>query len=286
MKKLFLILVLVSWLFGESMLFSQNEGETLFNQICVACHTIGQGKRIGPDLANVQQRRSEAWLISFIKSSQSVIKSGDAYAVKLFNEYNKMVMPDNGFSDDQIRSILNYIAAKSPAPEKKVKAEKVAPAAPAPVRPPTEADITHGEKLFSGVQHLTNGGPSCISCHTANYKNTFSGGGLARDLTTAFSRLNGAAGIQAILSNPPFPAMKQAYEGKPLTEEEKISITAFLQEVDQNKAAQQAKNYNAQLLFSGLGGAFLLLLLFGGLWTRSKRKSVNQAIYDRQIKSQ
>jgi mono/diheme cytochrome c family protein len=206
--------------------------------------------------------------------------------VKLFNEYNKTVMPDMAYTEDQISSILNYIAARSSALEKKAQPEKTAPATTAPARQPTPADVSTGEKLFLGVQRLKNGGPSCISCHTANYKNTFTGGGLARDLTTAFSRLNGAAGIQAMLSNPPFPAMKQAYNGKPLTDDEKFSIIAFLQEVDQNKNAQQVKNYQMKLLFPGVGAAFLLLLVFGGLWTRSKRQSVNQAIYERQIKSE
>jgi cytochrome c2 len=34
----------------------------LFRQFCVACHTIGQGKLIGPDLIDVHNRRSEAGL--------------------------------------------------------------------------------------------------------------------------------------------------------------------------------------------------------------------------------
>lgn len=77
--------------------------------VCAACHTIGKGKLIGPDLKGVTERREETWLISFIKSSQTMVKNGDETAVKLFEEYNKIPMPDNPFSDEQIKGILSYI---------------------------------------------------------------------------------------------------------------------------------------------------------------------------------
>ena len=32
----------------------QDTGEKIFNETCVACHTIGKGKLIGPDLANIE----------------------------------------------------------------------------------------------------------------------------------------------------------------------------------------------------------------------------------------
>ena len=76
---------------------------------CAACHTIGKGKVIGPDLKGVTERREEAWLFSFIKSSQTMINNGDAVAIKVFEEHNKIPMPDNNFTDDQIKSILDYI---------------------------------------------------------------------------------------------------------------------------------------------------------------------------------
>jgi mono/diheme cytochrome c family protein len=76
---------------------------------CAACHTIGKGKLIGPDLKGITERREEAWLLSFIKSSQTMIKNGDADAIKIFEEYNKIPMPDNNLTDEQIKGLLNYI---------------------------------------------------------------------------------------------------------------------------------------------------------------------------------
>ncbi|MBW8051833.1 MAG: cytochrome c [Cytophagales bacterium] len=92
---------------------AQDEGEQFFNTICIACHTIGDGKLLGPDLENVHKRHSEEWMIKFIRSSQMMIKEGDEKAVKLFNENNMIVMPDNAFTDEQIKSIIAYIKSKS-----------------------------------------------------------------------------------------------------------------------------------------------------------------------------
>ena len=72
--------------------WAQQAGEQAF-QICAACHTIGGGRLIGPDLAGIHDKRSQEWLQAFIKSSQSMIKSGDAEAVAIFEEYNGMLMP-------------------------------------------------------------------------------------------------------------------------------------------------------------------------------------------------
>lgn len=92
---------------------AQDKGEQLFNTICIACHTIGEGKLLGPDLENVHKRHSEEWMIKFIRSSQNMIKEGDEEAVKLFNENNMIIMPDNAFTDEQIKSIIAYIQSKS-----------------------------------------------------------------------------------------------------------------------------------------------------------------------------
>lgn len=279
-----IILPFLVGLFYGAAVFGQSEGEKLFKQVCVACHTVGQGRLIGPDLAGVQQRRSEDWLIRFIRSSQTVIKSGDPVATALFEEYNKIPMPDNNYSEAQIRAIISYIAENSPGGPGAAQTGGVSPGPGRPLSEAGEANIQAGKNLFEGRTRLASGGPTCNACHHVKNDALMGGGALAKDLTDAYSRL-GEAGIKAILGNPPFPAMKQAYQNGPLTEDEVFDLTAFLQHADQVRDAQQAKNYRTQLLFSGLGGAVVLLLLFGGVWTRSKRGSVNRKIYDRQIKS-
>ncbi|MBI2969011.1 MAG: c-type cytochrome [Bacteroidetes bacterium] len=89
-----------------------SEGEKLFKTTCVACHTIGKGRLVGPDLKDVHTRKPEDWQIKWIRNSTEVINSGDEYGRKLFEEFNKVMMPANNFTDDQIKSILSYIKAE------------------------------------------------------------------------------------------------------------------------------------------------------------------------------
>lgn len=91
------------------------KGQSLFKEAgCNTCHGV-HDKKTGPALKDVSKRWSNpATLISFIKNSTKVINSGDAYANKLYNEYNKVQMPAHEFlSDDDVKAILAYVAAES-----------------------------------------------------------------------------------------------------------------------------------------------------------------------------
>ncbi|MBT8235805.1 MAG: cytochrome c, partial [Bacteroidia bacterium] len=73
------------------------KGKQLFNQNCAACHSLNR-KMTGPALANVESRLAEEegldkdWLYKWIKNSPAMIAEGDAYAVKIYNEYNQAAM--------------------------------------------------------------------------------------------------------------------------------------------------------------------------------------------------
>ncbi len=270
-KKYFLITLSCFFTFIIS-LNAQNQGEQLFKQRCTACHTVGGGKLIGPDLANVQVRRTEEWIIKFVQSSQSVIKSGDTTAVTIFNQHNKVVMPDQDLNDNQIKSIVAYIAANSPDvnnPNVKTPLQIFNAASI------TAADIENGKNLFEGLTKLTNGGPACISCHNINNQVMFNGGLLAKDLTTAFSRLS-AAGVDGILRNPPFPAMVNAFGSAQLTDQEIKGILAFLYYAD-SKGEVQLSPLQTQfdLLIGIIVGINIALGIFFFMWQRVKKYSVN-----------
>lgn len=99
---------------------SAQDGEALFKANCTSCHAV-KDKVIGPALQGVETRHTEEWLLKWVKNSQAVIKSGDEAAVKLFNDYNKVMMPAQSLKDDEIKAILAYV---------KVEAEKIPPPAP------------------------------------------------------------------------------------------------------------------------------------------------------------
>jgi cytochrome c2 len=108
--------------FSVPDVYAQPDGAALFKAQCAQCHSTGANKVIGPGLKDVHTRRNEEWLLKWTKNSQAVIKSGDEYAVKLYNDYNQTAMPSFALADDEIKSIFAYVkaegekAAAAPAP--------------------------------------------------------------------------------------------------------------------------------------------------------------------------
>jgi len=243
---------------------------------CMVCHTVGRGRLVGPDLIGINDRRDQAWLIPYIVSSQTVINSGDEYAVKIFEENNKLVMPDSGLSEAQVIALLEYI--------KNAPAEGYGLMPAGPTNPATAAEIALGRDLFEGQVSLTNGGPACNSCHDVTGDFLIGGGVLARELTKVFSRLGGP-GVRAIIGSPPFPVMQKAYEDRPLTEDEVNALVGFLEKSNTDQASHMPRDTGFKLALTGILGAALLLAMYSMFWPTRKRASVNQAIYDRQVKS-
>ncbi len=113
------------------------DGKSLFSQNCASCHAVNK-KLTGPALAGVEDRWPDKKnLYAWIKNNQAFLKTGDAYANKLYNEYNKTAM--NLFpnlADKDIDAILAYI--------KSVPAAGAAPAggAATAAAPAEESDST------------------------------------------------------------------------------------------------------------------------------------------------
>ena len=93
-----------------------SEGKSLFEANCKTCHRVHE-KLVGPALKNVYDRApSIDWIVNFVHNSSKVISSGDDYANKLYNEYNKTQMTAfPSFSRDQILSIMGYIKQQTDA---------------------------------------------------------------------------------------------------------------------------------------------------------------------------
>ena len=89
------------------------DGKAIFTTRCAACHNINK-QLTGPALAGVHERRSIDWIISFIHSSQGMVKKGDKEAIAIFEKFNKIPMPDHtDLSDVDIQSIVEYIKSES-----------------------------------------------------------------------------------------------------------------------------------------------------------------------------
>ncbi|HJN78262.1 MAG TPA: cytochrome c [Myxococcota bacterium] len=263
-------------------------GEEIFTATCSACHTIGGGRLVGPDLAGVSERRDAEWLAKFVKSPQTVIDSGDADAKAMLGEYG-MVMPAPPIDDAQIKLVLTYLETAGADPDVQdpdngtaEPDEPVVPVEPQATPEEIEARVELGQNLFQGTTRLENGGPPCNSCHDVANDAIMGGGVLAKELTSVFSRL-GEPGVRAILGSPPFPVMGAAYKDHPLTEDEVVALVTFLEDTEKQRA--MPKDYGVGLAASGGVGALGLLVLYTMLWSRRKKASVYSKIYDRQIKS-
>jgi mono/diheme cytochrome c family protein len=123
----FLLLGLFFLLTFSTSLFAQDEdpvkGKALFNTNCAACHTLDK-KLTGPALRNVEQRLLDDegldrdWIHAWVRNSPAIIKSGDAYAVKTYAEYNNTAMtPMPQLSDEEINNILAYTAQPKQTPQ-------------------------------------------------------------------------------------------------------------------------------------------------------------------------
>ena len=100
-------------------LFAQTDGAQIFKTNCISCHTIGGGRLIGPDLEGVSKKRNADWLKQWINSSSDFIASGDADAIAIFEEYNKVAMTSFYFEDEDMDALLTYLE-NPPIEEKEV----------------------------------------------------------------------------------------------------------------------------------------------------------------------
>lgn len=241
-------------------------GKEIFDQKCTGCHSIGGGKLVGPDLIDVTKRRDPQWIKSFITDPAKMIAS-DPTAQQLVKENNNMTMPTLGLTPDQVDQLVEYLSNPGAAP--------AAPAAPAAAA--GAGDPVAGGRVFTGELGLTNGGPSCISCHTVSGTGVLGGGGLGPDLTHVIQRL-GEPGLAAAIKTIAFPTMMGPFLNRPLTAKEQADLVAFLKTADQWQApvpvfAPGALSIHALLVFGiGLTGAGLLFGLLFYFWTRIKNR--------------
>ncbi len=114
------ILALFSFLF-LSFIFSSNslsaaDGEKIFKQNCAVCHSLGSNKITGPGLEGLFTRVPGGdWLHNWIKNNEKLIKSGDAYAVKISAfDASAMTVFESTLSDEDIDGVIKYIKEYKP----------------------------------------------------------------------------------------------------------------------------------------------------------------------------
>jgi len=155
----------------------------------------------------------------------------------------------------------------------------------------SEEQVTRGQNLFTGKSAFSNGGPSCLSCHTIDDSELPLSGGTYSINVTAFAGLPEDALKERIIDIP-FPhmaVMKAAFENRPVTEEESEQLIAYLKHVTQldtpADAASTAPLAGINLLWRGVVGLIVIYGFIFFYWRSRKKHSVNRTIYQRQVQS-
>ena len=110
------VAVFLAVIFQANTLQAQDAAK-LFKANCASCHKPTDQKLIGPGLKGIRSRwPDEAKLIAWIKNSTEFLKTGDAYANKLFEEYGRSVMPAQNLSDAEIIALIDWTDKGGDAP--------------------------------------------------------------------------------------------------------------------------------------------------------------------------
>lgn len=101
--------------YAEARPLAIDKGEFLFQSRCAACHTIGAGDRLGPDLMGVTTRRESGWLARYLAQPEKMLAEGDPIATSLFKKYKQVRMPNLDLGGDDVAALLLYLEARSRA---------------------------------------------------------------------------------------------------------------------------------------------------------------------------
>ncbi len=237
---------------------SAEQGEAIFQKNCSACHTVGGGRSVGPDLAGVTSRRDHSWLVRIITAPGAVLDSGDPAARKLLEEFRGIRMPDLEISPEEAEAILAYLGEESAS------AATAAKSAPSPGEAPAPktGDPEIGRTLFSGTSRFVNGGAACVSCHAISGLPGV-GGTLGPNLSQTYADY-GEEEITSVLAALPFPSMKPIYDARSLTPEEQAHLKAFLRV----SAEGEPSGEKGWFFLLGLGGFLLVAGLAHVVWRK------------------
>ncbi|HWS17923.1 MAG TPA: cytochrome c, partial [Candidatus Elarobacter sp.] len=92
-----------------------DNGRYTFTTHCAACHTIGNGDKIGPDLLGVTNVRDHGWLESFISTPEKMIAAKDPIAVALYKKYNGVNMPNLRLTEAELHNLIDFLERQSVA---------------------------------------------------------------------------------------------------------------------------------------------------------------------------
>lgn len=83
------------------------QGKLKFESKCLACHSVGGGDKLGPDVAGVTKVRTDEWLTRWLKNPSEMLET-DVDAQALLKQYNNIPMPNQNLSDEEVQQYIKY----------------------------------------------------------------------------------------------------------------------------------------------------------------------------------
>ena len=95
--------------YAEAHTVDADRGAYLFRTRCAACHTVGHGDGVGPDLFGVSRFRDHDWLARFIATPDKMVADGDPVATSLYAKYKQVQMPNLRLGDPDVAALIRYL---------------------------------------------------------------------------------------------------------------------------------------------------------------------------------
>jgi protein SCO1 len=88
---------------------SFSRGQIIYRTRCQACHTFGEGDRLGPDLKGVAAARNREWLTRWLKEPDKMIAAKDPAALALMARYRNLPMPNLSLNDVDAEALIAFM---------------------------------------------------------------------------------------------------------------------------------------------------------------------------------
>ena len=97
----------------EAAKLNFDKGQYVYARECAACHTVGQGDKIGPDLLGITNVRNRDWLVRMIQRPDLLLEEKDPLATTLFKKYNQVLMPNLRLDNEEVNAVIGYLVSQS-----------------------------------------------------------------------------------------------------------------------------------------------------------------------------
>jgi cytochrome c2 len=256
----------------------EHPGKAPFEANCQLCHTLDSRATAGPGLRGLEERvPSRRRLFHFIVDPKSTDDDDPEdettqYFLQLRRDWNDAMQPRGGnpnLTDQEILDIIDYILRHDWLDFDEAR---------------HLSRVREGRRLVSGTLGFSNGGPSCITCHSVGPDPDLRGSRVSGNVAhtyVAAAALGGdrdshyVEGLYELLSGADAPAGHQYYSearGGTLTDRELESVMVFFEHAMRQTGTERESNYLPilALILAALGILLVEPRLYASLFVKDE----------------